>query len=181
MIALLAAVLFVSNMVYGVPPDNTPPTIETPSIEPASPGSGDPVTVSVVVTDARGVYNVSIVYSTDNFTSVNVVLPAAYNSTSGIAKATIPAQTGGGRVSYYVVAYDASGNKGVNYNAGMFFTYEVPAGPATSITSFWGLVVIAVIAAAAGVIVVGYLTRRKATLSSNQTRGRRQTSPQTQP
>lgn len=178
---LLVSVLSLSTLVYGVPPDNTPPTIETPAIEPTSPGPGDPVTVSVVVTDfGRGVYNVSIVYSTDNFTTVNAVRPAAYNSTSGIAKATIPAQTGGGRVSYYIVAYDVSGNKGVNDNAGMYFTYDVPAGPATSITSFWGLVVIAVIAAAAGVIVVGYLTRRKAT-PSNQTRGRRQTSPQAQP
>ncbi len=180
-ILILAAVLSLSTTVYGVPPDTTPPTVETPSIEPANPGPGDGATVSVVVTDARGVRNVSIVYTTDNWTASNVVLYASYNSTSGVAKATIPPQPGGTRVSYKVVAYDTSGNRGVNDNAGAYFTYEVASGPATSITSFWGLVVIAVIAAAAGMILLGYFTRRKRTGPLNQPRGRRQSSTQTQP
>ncbi len=165
----LVLVLSASTGVYAVPPDTTPPTIETPTINPTSPGPNDPVTVSVVVTDARGVANVSIIYTTNNWTSVNVQLTAAYNSTSGVSTATIPPQTGGGRVAYYVVAYDSSGNKGVNDNAGADYTYEVAPSPVTTITSLWALVVIAAIAAVA-MVLVGLLTRRKKATASNQTR-----------
>ncbi len=165
-------------MVYGAPSQTTPPTIETPSIQPANPGPGDPVTVSVVVYGEVGVSNVSVIYTTDNWTSVKVVLPAAYNATSDIATATIPARSGGGRVSYYVVAYDTSGNRGVNDNAGMFFTFQVPAGPGgpggpgTSITSSWGLLVVAALLAM-GMGLVLYFARRKTNTTSNQTSGRK--------
>lgn len=171
---VLLAVLSVSTAVYGAPVQNTSPTIETPSIQPTNPGPGDPVTVSVVVYGEVGISNVSIIYTTDNWTSIKVVLPAAYNATSDVATATIPAQSGGGRVSYYVVAYDTSGNRGVNNNAGMFFTFQVPAGPGgpgTSIASSWGLFVVAALLAI-GMGIVLYFTRRKNT-ASNQTSGRK--------
>ncbi len=180
-ILTLAVVLSFSTTAYGIQPDNLPPIIETPSIDPANPGPSDAATVSVVVIDNTDIRNVSIVYTTDNWTASNVVLYASYNLTNNIAKATIPPQPSGARVSYYVVAYDTSGNQGVNNNAGAYFTYEVASGPATSITSFWGLVVVAVIAAAAGMILLGYLTRLKRTASFNQSHGRRQSSTQTQP
>ena len=166
---VLLTLLSLSTIVHAPPADTTPPTIETPTIQPTNPGSGDPVTVSVLVTDAHGVYNVSIIYTTDNWTTVNVVLPAIYNSTSGLAKATIPAQPGGGRVAYYVAAYDTSGNRGVNDNAGAYFIFDVaasPTGPTTSITSSWGLLVIAAIAAMVMGMVLFFATRKKKTASN---------------
>ncbi len=166
---LLVALLAISTSAYAAPPQNIPPTIETPTIQPTNPSSADPVIVSVIVTAAVGVSSVSIVYTTDNWTSVNIVLPATYNSTSGLAQATIPALQGGGRVSYYVVAYDTSGNRGVNDNAGRYFTYQVatgPSGPGTSITSSWGLLVIAAIAAMVMGMVLFFARRRKNTTAS---------------
>jgi hypothetical protein len=108
--------------------DNTPPTIGTPTIQPASPGAGDKATVSVNVTDTgSGVKNVSVTFTTDNWKSTNTTLLATYNITSHMARAQIPAQQFGGHVEYYIVAFDNAGNRGENNNSGNYFAYDVNA------------------------------------------------------
>jgi len=108
--------------------DTTPPTIGTPTIRPASPGSGDTVTVSVNVTDAgSGVKNVSITFTTDNWKTSNTTILSTYNIANSTAATRIPAQQYGGHVEYYVVAFDNAGNRALNNNSGSYFAYDVAA------------------------------------------------------
>ncbi len=108
---------------YDVP---APPSIGTPAIQPGSPGAGDPVTILVSVTSGLGVGNVSVTYTTDNWNRVNITILGRYDTTSHTAVVTIPAVANGGRVAYYVVAFDSAGNKAVNDNAGAYFIFDVP-------------------------------------------------------
>ncbi len=107
------------------PPDTSPPTINTPSIQPVSPGQSDLVTVSVQVTDTgSGVKNVTITYTTDSWNSINTTLVTTYDPGSQVATVKIPAQQGGTHVAYYVVAFDYAGNRALNNNGGSFFGYD---------------------------------------------------------
>ncbi len=147
-------------------PDTTPPSIGTPSITPTTPGPSDPVKVLVNVTDNRsGVQNVTIVYTTDNWQSVNNTILASYNATTTIATGQIPALTSG-HVAYYIVAFDNAGNKRVNNNSGAFYTYDVAASPLTSVTNAW-LAIVAVAGVALGVSIVSIRMLRKKPLTSH--------------
>ncbi len=139
--------------------DSTPPTISTPTIQPASPGSGDKVTVSVNVTDAgSGVKSVNVTFTTDNWKNTNTSILASYNITSGVAKAQIPAQQFGGHVEYYIVAFDNAGNRAVNNNSGNFFAYDVAA---PFYSSPWFLALLAAVIVA--IIALVIFSRRKQT------------------
>lgn len=106
--------------------DTTPPVISTPAIRPISPRPSDPVNVTVSVVDTgSGVKNVSIVYTTDNWKSVNKTLAATYSTTTQNATAQIPALQSGGHVEYYIIAFDNAGNRAVNNNANQYFSYDV--------------------------------------------------------
>ncbi len=149
----------------------SPPTIGTPVIRPGSPTPNDSVTVSVNVTEAHpGVMNVSIVYTTDNWRSVNVTLPASYNATLRMWTASIPPLTSGGHVSFYVVSFDYNNNKAVNNNSGSYFSYDVAgaAPPSTSATtSNW--IIMAVVFGAIGSFAVVLLRSVKAPTSRPRT------------
>ncbi len=149
----------------------SPPTIGTPVTRPASPTPNDPVMVSVNVTEPHpGVMNVSIVYTTDNWRSVNVTVPASYNATTRIWTASIPPLPNGGHVSFYVVSFDYNNNKAVNNNSGSYFSYDVagaspPATPAT--TSNW--IIMAVVFGAIGSFAVVLLRSVKTPVSKLRT------------
>ncbi len=136
--------------------DTTPPTISNPWIKPASPSSGDSVTVFVNVTDTgSGVKNVNITYTTDNWKNTNTTVLGSYNITSGVGKTVIPAQMYGGHVEYYIIAFDNAGNRALNNNSGSYFTFDVAA---PFYLSLWFY---AVLAALAAVIVAFFLFSKK--------------------
>ena len=155
-------------LVHAPPADGTPPTISQPSILPASPSSSDAVTVSVVVRDlggqASGVKNVSIVYSNDNWVSVNITLDAPYNATSETATAQIPPSSA--NVTYYVIAFDIAGNMEVNNNNGDYFTYGIPAPAYVSTIAY----IIVGAAIAAGVSLIAFMMLRKPSKSATTAR-----------
>jgi hypothetical protein len=144
--------------------DNTPPTIGTPTIKPSSPGASDIVTVTVNVTDDSSVKNVSITYTTDNWKSVNKTLVAAYNGTTHIATAQIPALQFGGHVEYYITAFDSAALKTVNNNTGSYFSYDVSA---PWFLSLWIYILLAIVAAI--VIAFAIIYGRRRHQSANQT------------
>jgi len=118
---LILAFLFIL-----VIPVRAQPTIATPTIIPEAPGSSDQVTIAVVVTEATpGVQSVMIVYTTDNWASVNRTVLAPYTPAFDDYRAVIPAQSDGTHVSYYVVAEDAGGASAVNNNSGNYYSYTV--------------------------------------------------------
>ncbi len=69
--------------------------------------------------------NVSVVYTTDNWRTINRTLVATYDSNTQVATAQIPAQSAGVHVQYYIIAYDPSGNRGTSNNSGSYFGYTV--------------------------------------------------------
>jgi hypothetical protein len=82
--------------------------------------------VSAIAQDSDSpVKNVSVVYTTDNWGTINRTLVAAYDSNTQVATAQIPAQSAGVRVQYYIIAFDPSGNRGTNSNSGSYFGYTV--------------------------------------------------------
>ncbi len=138
--------------------DTTPPTISTPTIQPASPGSGDKVIVSVNVTDTgSGVKNVSVTFTTDNWKSANTTLLGSYNITNHVATAQIPAQQFGGHVEYYILAFDNAGNRALNNNSGTYFVYDVSA---PIYLSLWFYALLAALIAVVAFLAV-FLKRRK--------------------
>ena len=156
-------------LAHAPPPDTTPPLIGTPAFTPSSPSSTDTVTVLVNVTDNRsGVNNVTIVYTTDNWHTVNATVLATYSATTTTATAQIPALHAGGRVSFYIVSLDNAGNKAVNNNSGNYFSYNVAAPPVSSTTSTW-IVYGALGAVLAGVAIASLKTLRRRNHSTPQT------------
>src|SRR2546426_9900802 len=105
-------------------PNTTPLNIGTPVTQPSSPTASSSVIVSVNVTQSHpGVWNVSVVYTTDNWRSVNATLPATPNAARVTWNATIPPLANGGHVSFYVVAFDYNDNRALNNNSGSYFGY----------------------------------------------------------
>lgn len=151
MLLLFATILTFSLPVMVHAPPNHPPGIGTPTISPTGPTSGDIVTVSVNVTAARNpVNNVTIVYTTDNWHS-NTTILASYNATvSNTATAHIPPLASGGRVEYYIVAYDTAGSRAVNDNSTSYFSYKVSS--ATAATVGW-ITTVAIIGAVGAAII----------------------------
>ena len=134
LLMVLLAIVAIGSLTLAYAPNPTPPTIGTPIASPSSPKSSDTVTVAVNVTSLRStIKNVTIIYTTDNWKSVNRTIVAIYNATSTTARGQIPPLTSGGHVEYYVVAFDINGNSSVNNNNGSYFAYDVTA--PTSITS----------------------------------------------
>ncbi len=167
---VIASLLILSAplMVHAPPADTTPPSIGTPVISPSSPSASDIATILVNVTDDRsGVQNVTIVYTTDNWQSVNTTVTAPYNATTTTATGQIPALTNGGHVAYYIVALDNAGNKQVNNNSGAYYGYDVPAPPVTSVTSTW-IAVAAVAGVGLGVAVVSLRMLKKRPRAAHQ-------------
>src|SRR3990172_4666030 len=167
LVLLVAFMIVVAPVVLvrAPPADGTPPTISQPSIQPASPSSSDAVTVSVVVRDlggqATGVKNVSIVYSNDNWVSVNITLAAAYNATSETATAQIPPQSTA-HVAYYVIAFDNAENMALNNNNGNYFGYDIPAPAYVSTISY----IIVGAAIAAGISLIAFMMLRNPSKST---------------
>ena len=142
------------------------PSIGTPITTPSSPGSGDQVIVNVTVTSSAGVQSVTVVYTTDNWASVNQTVSAPYIPQFDDYQATIPAQPEGTHVSYYVVAVDVGSNRSVNNNSGSYYSYTVGAGTGgggsfnITSTSLW------LIAAILGAMMVGMVVVFKRRSSS---------------
>jgi hypothetical protein len=166
---VIASLLVLSAplMVHAPPPDTTPPSIGTPIISPSSPSASDIVTIQVNVTDNHSVQNVTIVYTTDNWQSVNTTITTSYNATTTTATGQIPALTNGGHVAYYIVALDTAGNKQVNNNSGASYAYDVAAPPITSVTNAW-LAIVAVAGVGLGVCIVSLKMLKKKPLRSHQ-------------
>jgi hypothetical protein len=157
------------------PPSVT--TIRPPVISPASPTSGDIVTVATNVTSSRStIKNVTITYTIDNWKTSNTTVVASYNSTTDTAKGQIPALPPSTHVEYYITAFDNVPTKTVNNNNGSYFTYDVA--PLTSLTSIstitYILVAVAIAAAVATVAIMilkapqGKSKRAKSTSAQDQ-------------
>ena len=157
--SLLLALHSVSNVsAPGFNFDTTPPLIGTPRIQPAAPGPNDIVAISVITQDPDSpVKNVSIIYTTDSWGTINKTLVATYDNNTQVAVVQIPAQPTGVHVQYYITAHDPSGNLGTNNNAGSYFSYTVSKSsqplPWTYIEIGLGLIVVL-----GGILV---LTRRR--------------------
>jgi len=107
--------------------DITPPEIiEVEQDPPADNVLGDqPVKVSANVTDyGLGVKNVTLIYTTDNWTTSNSV-DMTFNTTTGLWEATLEGQDVGVTVKYMVKAYDYAGNYALDDNAGEYYIYTV--------------------------------------------------------
>jgi hypothetical protein len=145
--AVLASLLFLVPLIGLVAAPPPGPNISAPTISPASPGPNDQVVVTATVTAGNaGIHNVTMVYSTDNWLKTNTTVLASYNSTSQVATAHIPPLYNGGKVEYYLVAFDNNGNKKV----GNQFSYTITA-PANTTTNTWiELAIVATVLAAGG-------------------------------
>src|SRR3989442_114997 len=151
-------------------PNTTPLNIGTPVTRPSSPTPSSSVTVSVNVTQSHpGVMNVSIVYTTDNWRSVNVTLPATYNATLRTWNATIPPLSNGGHVAFYVVAFDFNSNRAVNNNSGTYFSYDVPGTNPLSQATTVNWIILAVVLGAIGSFAVVLLRSAKKPISTPRT------------
>jgi len=144
-----------------------PPSIGTPITTPSAPGSGDQVTVNVTVTSSAGVQSVMVVYTTDNWASVNQTVSAPYLPQFDDYQGVIPAQAEGTHVSYYVVAVDVGSNRSLNNNSGTYYSYTVGAGTGggggsfnITSTSMW------LIAAILGAVMLGMVVVFKRRSSS---------------
>ncbi len=144
------------------------PSIGTPITTPSAPGSGDQVTVNVTVTSSAGVQSVMVVYTTDNWASVNQTVSAPYVPQFDNYQGVIPAQAEGTHVSYYVVAVDVGSNRSMNNNSGTYYSYTVGAGTggggggsfSITSTSIW------LIAAILGAVMLGMVVVFKRRSSS---------------
>ena len=168
---IMATLVTLSVPLLAHAPPNTPPTIGTPVIQPSSPTYNAPATVSVNVTDQHSsVQNVTITYTTDNWKMVNTTLLASYNATTTTATAQIPALATGGHISFYVVAFNGNGIKGVNNNSGSYFGYDVAA-PPSLITTTNGWIVTGIILGSLGAFAVAALhfLRKRPRTSSHPT------------
>jgi hypothetical protein len=133
--------------------DTTPPLIGTPKIQPATPGPNDIVTVSAIAQDPdSSVKNVSIIYTNDNWNTINKTLVATYDNNTQVAVAQIPAQPSGAHVQYYIIAYDPSGNRGTNNNSGNYFSYNISQ-PSQPIPWTYIAIALGVIAVLGGILV----------------------------
>jgi hypothetical protein len=167
-IIVLAVLLVVSYPGHSQANGGSGPSIGTPITTPSAPGSGDQVTVNVTVTSTAGVQSVMVVYTTDNWVSVNQTVSAPYVPRFDDYQAVIPAQPEGTHVGYYVVAVDVGSNRSVNNNSGSYYSYTVGAGTGgggggsfnITSTSLW------LIAAILGAIMVGMVVVFKRRSSS---------------
>jgi hypothetical protein len=108
-----------------------------------------------------------VVYTTDNWATVNQTVSAPYVPRFDDYEAVIPAQPEGTHVSYYVVAVDVGSNRSVNNNSGSYYSYTVGAGTSGGgggsfniATSMW------LIAAILGAVMVGMVVMFKRRSSS---------------
>jgi hypothetical protein len=107
--------------------DITPPTIVAVTQSPPLNNvlENEAVAVSANVTDAEsGVKNVTLTYTTDNWTTSNS-LSMTLNTSTGLWEAAIPGNALGTLVKYKIVAYDNAGNSAVDDNAGNYYVYMV--------------------------------------------------------
>jgi hypothetical protein len=117
---------FPHKLLTGIKLDKTHPTIGMPSRVPE--GDVQPnqeVKVSVNVTDAiSGVKNVALSYNLDD-SEVWIDLPMTFNMTTGFYEAIIPGPNETTVVKYRIIAYDNTGNQGVEDNSGQYYVYTV--------------------------------------------------------
>jgi hypothetical protein len=118
-------------------------------------GTGN-VTVLAQLTNEFGVANVSLSYSANNVTFINVTM--ALNSVLGMYVGTIPQESVGTKLYYFVTAYDSQGNEAMSNNAGANWSYTVIP-EVNSVPEFNSLVVLMVVLLAVSIAVL--LTRKK--------------------
>ena len=101
--------------------DDSPPSIQAPSIEPMEPSDVQAVSVKVTVSDNLYVEKVYLFFRFDGSSWKCIELKRAGDLFEGY----IPSLPAGSKVEFYIVAYDILGNKAVNDNDGKYFTYTV--------------------------------------------------------
>jgi len=114
------------QLVFGLPTvdiDTTPPTIMTPTQVPATDVMpNQTVTISVNVTDASGVQNVTLWYTING----GGWTPANMTSESGDTyTGEIPGQPAGTSIQYKIIAYDNAGNVAVQEYELSYHAYTV--------------------------------------------------------
>jgi hypothetical protein len=148
--------------------NTTPPAITNPTATPTNPSQSQNVTITTIVTDPNSpVYTVLIYYTTDNWKTVNSTIAANYNTTSHVATGTIPAESGGTHVQYYIVAYDYSFNRGINNNNGSQYGYYVALSSTVNTSGFLvlGLIFAAILGMATIIAIHAGRARRAARAS----------------
>lgn len=169
-IACALSLLFVlpALSIVAAAPPHPGPTISTPTITPFPPGPNDVVTIHVNVTSAAGVHNVTIIFTTDNWRTTNMSVPASYNATNAHALAHIPPLYNGGTVKYYITAFDNNNNRAVSNNGGSYYSYTVAAPTSIFNTSSWIETALVLTAIGAAVSIGFYGLRSKPRTSPRQ-------------
>ena len=107
-------------------PDFTAPVITDVYHYPLNPVESDLITIGANVTDASGIYNVTLHYCVNRglWMEIEMIVSFAFPE---IYLVDIGAYSAGDRIQYYITAYDASGNwnEGVNDNEGLFYSFTI--------------------------------------------------------
>ena len=106
--------------------DIAPPTVGVPTRNPpGNPEAQQEVRVSVNVADSiSGVKNVTLFYTTSNWTASNN-LPMTHNTSTGLYETIIPGQPAGTFVKFKILAYDSSENNATREEPELYFVYDV--------------------------------------------------------
>jgi len=133
--------------------DNTAPTISALTHEPSAPVEGEAVTISAKVVDATtGVLGVRLYYRVNGGPWKSLDM----SPVGGLWLATIPGQSAGAKVEYYVEAVDLAGNTAVSN----VYSYTVSAKPAYGGLETWHIILIGVVIAVIAIILIAVLLKR---------------------
>ncbi len=107
------------------------PVITDVNHNPLDPTESDVITIGANVTDASGIYNVTLHYCVNRGLWMNIEMIVSF-AFPEIFMVDIIAFAAGDLIQYYITAYDASGNwnEGINDNGGLFYSFTIlPAVP----------------------------------------------------
>jgi hypothetical protein len=111
--------------------DFTAPVITDVNHNPLNPKESEMITVGVNVTDASGIYNVTLHYCVNRGLWINIEMTVSF-AFPDIFIADIDTFAAGDLIKYYITAFDASGNwnEGINDNGGLLYSFTIlPAIP----------------------------------------------------
>ena len=137
--------------------DFTAPVITDVNHSPLNPKESEMISVGANVTDASGIYNVTLHYCVNRGLWINIEMTVSF-AFPDIYIADIDTFAAGDLIKYYITAFDASGNwnEGINDNGGLFYSFTIlPAIPEFNINP------ILMIMTTLGLVSLVYLATKK--------------------
>ena len=119
------------NYLWFLSSDFIAPVITDVNHNPLDPTESDVITIGANVTDASGIYNVTLHYCVNRGLWMNIEMIVSF-AFPEIFMVDIGVFAAGDLIQYYITAYDASGNwnEGINDNGGLFYSFTIlPAVP----------------------------------------------------